>query len=139
MSTAFLTQEEFGIWGIMLASLLTITWLTQIGVVDKYVQQREPDQELAFQKAFSMELVVCVFYFVVAAVALPIYAVAYGQQDIILPGLVLASAAVINAFHAPWWIHYRRLDYVRQRLLTGIDPLVSAIAMFALGALARRN
>lgn len=131
----FLTQEEFGLWGIILGVLLTLTWLKQIGIVDKYIQQREADQELAFQKAFSMELVVSIFYFVVVALALPLYGLAYGHWEIVLPGLVLATAMIVNAFQAPWWIRYRQLDYKGQRLLTGIDPLVSAACMFTLGAL----
>lgn len=132
---AFLTQEQFGIWGILLASLLTLTWLKQVGIVDKYVQQQEPDQELAFQKAFSMELMMSIGYFILAAAALPLFALAYGHEEIILPGLLLASSMIVHAFQAPWWIRYRRLDYMGQRRLTGIDPLVSASAMFTLGAL----
>src|SRR5919204_287804 len=47
---AFLTRAEFGMWGIVMVTLLTLLWLKQVGVADKFVQQDEPDQEAAFQK-----------------------------------------------------------------------------------------
>ena len=60
---AFLTVEQFGLWGIMLAILTTLLMLKQIGIADKYVQQTEPDQEAAFQKAFTLEFGLTIAYF----------------------------------------------------------------------------
>src|SRR4051794_27185470 len=42
---AFLTVEEFGVWGILIATVVTLSWLKQVGIADKYIQQSEPDQE----------------------------------------------------------------------------------------------
>src|SRR5687767_7088065 len=53
---AFLTASEFGVWGLLLTTLITLAWLKQIGVGDKFIQQSEDDQVLAFQKAFTIEL-----------------------------------------------------------------------------------
>jgi O-antigen/teichoic acid export membrane protein len=131
---AFLTREEFGVWGIILATLITLAWLKQVGIMDKYVQQSDPDQELAFQRAFTLELAVSCAYFVVVAAALPPLAAAYGHTEIILPGLVLATSVVITAFQTPAWIPYRRLQYTRQRVLTSVDPVVSAVGMIGLAA-----
>src|SRR5215471_1100844 len=47
---AYLTRAEFGIWSIVLITVLTVGWLKQVGISDKFVQQNEPDQEAAFQK-----------------------------------------------------------------------------------------
>src|SRR3954468_18952724 len=52
----FLTRAEFGTWGIILPILVTLMWVKEIGVADKYIQQRDADQELAFQRAFTLEL-----------------------------------------------------------------------------------
>ncbi len=41
---------------------------------------------------------------------------------------------ILTAFQTPAWIHYRRLNYGRQRLLTSVDPLISIIGMVALAA-----
>ena len=38
---AFLTQKEYGLWGILIATLITLIWLKQIGIADKYIQQNE--------------------------------------------------------------------------------------------------
>ena len=53
---AFLTKSEYGVWGLLVISLGTLSWLKDVGISDKYVQQDESDQELAFQKAFTLEL-----------------------------------------------------------------------------------
>ena len=47
---------EYGVWGILVAALGTLLWLKQVGIGDKYVQQEDDDQELAFQQAFTLEL-----------------------------------------------------------------------------------
>lgn len=131
---AFLTREEFGIWGIMLTVLITLVWLKDVGVADKYIQQSESDQEIAFQKAFTIELIVSLAYVVVACAVLPLYAIAYGHTEIIVPGMVLATSVVLMAFETPVWIPYRTLDYGRQRVLGSIDPVVTIVMTIALCA-----
>src|SRR5262245_11583019 len=66
---AFLTREEFGVWGLIVTTLITLAWLKDLGIADKYVQQNEPDQEAAFQKAFTMELLLSVGFFVLLVAA----------------------------------------------------------------------
>src|SRR3712207_2029885 len=94
---AFLTREEFGVWGIILATLITLAWLKQVGIMDKYVQQSDADQELAFQRAFTLELAVSGAYFLIVCAALPPLSAAYGHAEIIGPGLVLATSVLITA------------------------------------------
>jgi O-antigen/teichoic acid export membrane protein len=130
---AFLTREEFGVWGIVLTILLTLSWLKELGIMDKYVQQSEPDQDLAFQKAFTLELYSSVAFVVLIAAVVPLYALAYGRDEIIVPALVLSLSVPALAFQAPAWIYYRRLLYGRQRLLTAIDPVVALVVTIALG------
>ncbi|MCW3062881.1 MAG: hypothetical protein JWN32_53, partial [Solirubrobacterales bacterium] len=36
---AFLTPADYGIWGLLVISLGTLLWLSQIGIDDKYIQQ----------------------------------------------------------------------------------------------------
>ena len=68
------------------------------------------------------------------AALLPAFAVAYGRWDIVLPGLVLAVSVPISAFESPVWIAYRRMQFVRQRTLAAVDPVVTTLATIALGA-----
>jgi O-antigen/teichoic acid export membrane protein len=132
---AFLTREEFGIWGILITTLVTLTWLKELGVGDKYIQQNERDQEAAFQKAFTLELLLSAAFFLFLCVALPVYGVVYGHSEIILPGIVLAASVPISVFETPTLIAYRRMQFVRQRTLTSIDPVVALAVTIVLGAL----
>ena len=132
---AFLTREELGTWGLILITLVTLSWLKQIGIGDKYIQQSEPDQELAYQKAFTLELLLSLAFFVLLVIVLPIYAVVYGSPEIIVPGIVLAISVPLTAFETPVWIFYRRMEFVRQRTLSAVDPVVALIVTIVLGAL----
>lgn len=129
---AFLTTSEFGIWGVLLASLFAFGWLRSAGVGDKFVQQSEPDQEVAFQKAFTLELVVSLAFVAVVAAGLPLWAAAYGHSEIILPGIITALAVPLQAFETPALLAYRRLDYVRHRLLTAVNPVVTFVVTVGL-------
>jgi O-antigen/teichoic acid export membrane protein len=132
---AFLTREEFGLWGVILPIIVTLAWVKEIGVADKYIQQQEADQEAEWQRAFTLELFMSTGFFLLMCLVFPLYALAYGHDEIILPGIVLSFSMVISAFESPSWIPYRRLQYARQRWLTAIDPVVAAVLTIALGAL----
>lgn len=131
---AFLTREQYGLWGVLIVALMTLAFIKQVGIADKYIQQSEPDQEAAFQKAFTLELGLSLAFFALAVVALPLFGLAYGQPGILLPGIVLALAVPLTAFESPAWIPYRRMQYARQRWLTAIDPVVTCAATIALVA-----
>lgn len=131
---AFLTREEFGLWGIILTILVNLTWLRDLGIADKYVQQSEPDQEKAFQKAFTLELLVSVAFLGIVVLVLPLWAIAYDREDIIVPGIVVTLAMPISAFKSPAWVPYRRLQYARERALVSIDPVVAFVVTVALAA-----
>lgn len=131
---AWLTRTEYGLWGLLIGTLITLTTLKQVGVADKYIQQNEADQEAAFQKAFTLELGLSVAFFVLAVLVLPLYALVYGHTQMILPGIVLALSVPLTAFESPSWIPYRRMQYARQRLLTAIDPVTSVTVTLALVA-----
>jgi O-antigen/teichoic acid export membrane protein len=131
---AWLTRPEYGLWGLLVGTLITLTTLKQVGVADKYIQQNEPDQEAAFQKAFTLELGLSAAFFVLAMLVLPLYALMYGRTQMILPGIVLALTVPLTAFESPSWIPYRRMQYARQRLLTVIDPVTTVTVTIALVA-----
>jgi O-antigen/teichoic acid export membrane protein len=129
---AFLTRSEFGVWTILVTTLITLAWLKQLGIQDKYVQQREDDQEAEFQIAFTLELLASLAFFAFVCIALPLYGLGYDRTEIIAPGIVLALTIPIQAFQAPVWILYRRMDFVRQRSISAADPVVATAVIFAL-------
>jgi O-antigen/teichoic acid export membrane protein len=122
---AFLTQGEYGVWGILVITVGTLTWLKDVGIGDKYVQQDDADQERAFQRAFSIDLLANVALAVLVAVALPLFALAYGHWSILAPGLVIAATLPVQSFKTPSWIFYRDMRFGRQRLLEAVDPVAS--------------
>lgn len=128
----FLTASEFGLWGLVVTTVLTLAWLKQVGIGDKYVQQDEVDQVSAFQKAFTLELAYSLCFYALLLIALPVYAVVYDRPEIILPGAVLSIALVTGAMQTPIWIPYRQMRFVRQRLLEAVDPVISTVLVIAL-------
>ena len=123
----FLSPTELGIWGVVLVTLLTLLFIKNAGISEKFVQQSENDQEAAFQKAFTFELLVSVAFIGLVAVALPIFAILYGRWDIVAPAAVLSIAVLGQCMQAPTWIYYRRMDFVRQRVLQAVDPITTFV------------
>ena len=129
---AFLTRSEYGVWGVALIAVGTLTWLKQVGIGDKYVQEETDDPELAYQRAFTIDLASNAVVLAVAAVALPALALAYGHWEIVAPGAVLAVAVAAQSFKTPVWIFYRDLRYAKQRAIEAVDPVVSLVVTLAL-------
>src|SRR4030081_2342117 len=65
----FLAPTDYGVWGLLTISLGTLYWLAQIGLDDKYIQQDHPDQEEAFQVAFTLQCLLCAAFVVIIAAA----------------------------------------------------------------------
>lgn len=129
---AFLTRAEYGVWGILVVTLGTLAVLKQIGISDKFVQQDDPDEERAFQQAFTLELFSNGILTVILLIALPLFAAAYGQPQIFLPGLVIVATVPIQSFRAPAWVFYRNMRFARQRLLDAADPVVGFVVTVGL-------
>lgn len=129
---ALLTLEEFGLWGLIVTTLITLTWLKEIGIHDKYIQQDEGDQVAAYQKAFTLELLYSFAWYGICLVAIPVYGMIYGHPEIIVPGLILALILPLSAFMSPLWIFYRQMRYARQRALLAIGPVVATIVTVGL-------
>jgi O-antigen/teichoic acid export membrane protein len=128
----FLTAQEFGIWGLLVISLGTLLWLAQLGIDDKYVQQDHPDQEKAFQLAFTLQCMLAGVFMLILAIGVPLFALAYDKPEIIAPGLVLTLAMPTTALDTPLWIYYRKMEYLKQRQLSAYDPIASFFVTIAL-------
>jgi O-antigen/teichoic acid export membrane protein len=128
----FLTASEYGLWGLLVISLGTLLWLAQLGIDDKYVQQDHPDQEKAFQLAFTLQCMLAGVFMVILAVGVPLFALAYDKPEIIAPGLVLTLAMPTAALDTPLWVYYRRMDFLKQRRLALWDPIVAFVVTIVL-------
>jgi len=128
----FLTASEFGLWGVIYVSVITLIVFKEVGISDKFIQQSESDQEVAFQKAFTLNLLWTLPFFFVALGGIPIFALIYGRPDIIAPGSVLALAVLASGLSSPTWIFYRQMRFARQRTLQAVDPIVAFVVTVAL-------
>jgi PST family polysaccharide transporter len=131
----FLSAGDYGIWGLLAVAVGGLYWFKQVGISEKSVQQDEADQELAFQKAFTLEVIVNVFFMALMAALIPVVALAYGEPRIVAPAYVLLLSLPAVALQSPLWAHYRSMDFVRQRLLQSYEPVLGFAAMIALAAL----
>lgn len=131
---AFLTPAEYGLWGLLAVSFVTLLRLIQVGVDDKFIQQDEEDQERAFQEAFTLQAMLCAVFVVVILAAMPAYALIYDDWSIVAPGYVLALAIPPGALQAPLWTYYRDMDFLTQRKLQAFDPVVSFAVTLGLAA-----
>jgi O-antigen/teichoic acid export membrane protein len=129
---SLLTRVQYGTWGVLVVTLGVLARLKLVGVGDKYIQQDEADQQLAFQKAFTMEALVTVAAIVPLAALLPVIALVYNHSELVAPGVVLLSVLAADALQAPFWIYYRKMEFVRQRTLQAIEPLVAFAVTIAL-------
>jgi O-antigen/teichoic acid export membrane protein len=130
----FLSRADYGVWGVIVVSLSTLLFLKQAGIGDKFVQQDELDQEAAFQKALTLELMLTGACVVLIAIAVPLLVLIYSLPQIILPSAVIAVVLVISVFQAPLWVYYRRMEFGRQRALAAVDPVVGFVVSIALAA-----
>jgi O-antigen/teichoic acid export membrane protein len=128
----FLTASEFGVWSIVYFAFLFVGSLKLAAVSDKYVQQSEPDQEHAFQKAFTLDVLSALIFMALMLLLAPALALLYGQDELLLPGLALALLLPGLALQSPTWIFYRRMDFLRQRLLISVDPIVGFLTTIPL-------
>jgi polysaccharide transporter, PST family len=124
---AFLPASDYGVWGLLVITLGTLIWIAQVGVDDKYIQQDDSDQEIAFQQAFTIQAAICGMFVLVVLVTMPLFALAYGTWEIVAPAYVLSLAMIGVALQTPLWAHYRRMDFVRQRTVQAFDPVVSFV------------
>jgi O-antigen/teichoic acid export membrane protein len=120
-----LGAAEYGLWGLLAVSFGTLFALGGIGLNDKYIQQDHPDQKAAFEIAFTLQSMLIGLFTVIALIAIPLFALLYHQPRILLPGMLLAAGMPLLALQTPMWVFYRRMDFVRQRFLQSLTPLVT--------------
>ena len=132
IGAAYLSASDYGIWSILLLAIAMIALLKAVTVSGKYIQQDEEDQEEAFQKAFTLELISTAIMLGVALVAAPLLGLVYGRDELVAPTLVFALLLPGLALQAPIWVFHRRMDFLRQRLFLAVDPVVSFVITVAL-------
>jgi O-antigen/teichoic acid export membrane protein len=123
--SVILGPAAIGLYGIVTATAMTIVALKRVGIDEAFVQQSEQGQEQEFQRAFSLELVVSAAFSLAIALAAPLVALVYGDDELLPLTLAVAYLPLAFALQAPTWIFFRRMDFLRQRLLLAVAPVVT--------------
>jgi O-antigen/teichoic acid export membrane protein len=129
---ALLSTRVYGLWGLLMAAYMTLLTLGSVGIDDKYIQQDDADQRRAFEIAFTLQMVVGAIFVLVLLVGMPLFGLIYGNTEIVAPGMALSLSMPALALQMTVWVHYRRMDFVRQRKLQLIDPVVTFVVTVAL-------
>jgi O-antigen/teichoic acid export membrane protein len=127
-----LSTSQVGLYGIVSITVISLLTLKQVGIDQQYVQQDEADQELAFQRAFTLELTLGAIFAGLVVLLAPVIATVYGDWTLAPLMLALAYLPVAFALQAPAWIFFRRMDFIRQRVVQSAAPIATFAATLAL-------
>ena len=131
---AFLTTQEYGVWGVALVLVATLAVLKGVGVGDKFVQQDDVDQARAFKIALTLDLMLALTCTVLGTALVFAAAHFMDTREIIAPCLLLLLALPLGSFQLALFVFYRQMDFARQRLLQAVDPLVAFVVTIVLAA-----
>jgi O-antigen/teichoic acid export membrane protein len=132
--TVLLGPRAIGLYGIVTTTAMTIVALKRVGIDEAFVQQSEESQEEEFQRAFTLELALSAAFALTIAVSAPIVAAAYDDDRLLALTLAVAYLPLAFALQAPTWIFFRRMDFVKQRVLQAIVPVVTICTTIPLAA-----
>ena len=123
LATALLGPGAIGLYGIVTTTAMTIVALRRVGIDEAFVQQAADDEEAEFQRAFGVELAIGLAGALLIAALAPVLAALYGDDRLLALTLAVAYLPVAFALQAPQWVFFRRMDFLRLRLLQAIVPL----------------
>ncbi len=130
---ALISRSDYGLWGLIGLTLWTALALkTQFGAGEKYVQQSDENQEHAFQRGFTMEVIFSCAAAPVATAVIFLIMLVSGESNVLAPGLVLLLMLPAMVLQFPLATFYRQMDFRRQRTLQAVDPVVAATVTIGL-------
>src|SRR4051812_7137246 len=132
--TVLLGPRAIGLYGIVTTTAMTIVALKRVGIDEAFVQQSEEGQEEEFQRAFTLELALSALFALAITVSAPIVAAAYDDDRLVALTLAVAYLPIAFALQSPAWIFFRRMDFVKQRALQAIVPVVTVCTTIPLAA-----
>ena len=123
LATALLGPDAIGLYGIVTTTAMTIVALRRVGIDEAFVQTAADDEEAEFQRALTVELALGVLGALAVAALAPVLAAAYDDDRLLGLTLAVTYLPVAFALQAPQWVFFKRMEYVRLRLLQVIVPL----------------
>ncbi len=123
LATALLGPDAIGLYGVVTTTAMTIVALRRVGIDEAFVQQRASDERDEFERAFTVELALGLAGALLIAALAPLLAALYDDDRLLALTLAVAYLPVAFALQAPQWVFFKRMDYVRLRVLQAIVPL----------------
>ncbi len=133
--TALLGPVAIGLYGIVTTTAVTIVQLRRVGIDEAFVSQTEEHQEQEFQKAFALELAIGIAFSLLIVALAPVLVLAYGEDRLLALTLAVAYLPTAFALQAPQWVFFRRMDFLRLRLLQFSIPAVTFAVTVPLAAI----
>src|SRR4051812_32840475 len=132
--TVLLGPQAIGLYGVVTTTAMTIVALKRIGIDEAFVQQSEAGQEEEFQRAFTLELALSTGFALLIAASAPLVTAVYGDDQLLFLTLAVSYLPIAFALQAPQWIFFRRMDFLRQRMLQAVIPVVTFCVTVPLAA-----
>jgi len=126
--------RDIGLYGIVTTTAMTVVALRRVGIDEAFVQQREADQEEEFQRAFTLELMIGAAFSLILVLGAPVVALAYGDWRLLPLMLAVSYLPTAFALQAPTWVFFRRMDFLRVRVLQALVPLITFCVTVPLAA-----
>lgn len=123
LATALLGPDAIGLYGIVTTTAMTIVALRRVGIDEAFVQTAADDEEAEFQRALTVELALGLIGALAVAALAPLLAAAYDDSRLLGLTLAVTYLPVAFALQAPQWVFFKRMEYVRLRVLQAIVPL----------------
>ncbi len=136
IGASLMAPETLAVWTIAGVILITAMSLRGVGVVERFVADRDRPAKEAFDDAFSVGLMFSAIVAAIVALLAPLFAVIYDDGRMLLPILAVAGLVVMDGLKFPVWWHYRELRFGTQRLVAVADAagaVLFAIPLLALG------
>ena len=121
-----LGPEDIGLFGLAAVSVSIGVALKELGIQQKLIQEQQADLALGYSVAFTLELLLATVTFLIVAALAPLMAHLFHRSQlfvlIVLLGLTIYTSAFLGL---PGALFLRRLDYVRENLVSAIAPVLT--------------
>lgn len=125
LATALLGPDAIGLYGVVTTTAMTIVALRRVGIDEAFVQTAADDEQAEFQRALTVELGLGLLGALAIAALAPALVAAYDDDRLLALTLAVTYLPVAFALQAPQWVFFKRMEYVRLRVLQAIVPLVT--------------
>lgn len=127
VAAAFMGPAQMAVWAVAGVVLFTAMALRGVGVVERFVADRDRPAEEAFDDAFSVGMLFSFIVGGIVALLAPLLALAYDDWRMFGPLLAVAALVAADGLKFPIWWYYRELRYGRQRAVLVADAAGSVL------------